>query len=170
MLQALIYISLKHAKGPTEIPEVLAKTAISEMQQHALDERICRARKECSKQGVNVVLPPNSAVSCVTKHILPLTSLAPNWGKHRPLSGTNESPRWCPALSCSPFLLLWAELDLPWDGMWRTWRLCFETLPMRADARLCCSHLTSSSDNVFVLLQQHGFVFPRNTIYCCWWL
>lgn len=117
MLQALIYISLKHAKGPTEIPEVLAKTAISEMQQHALDERICRARKECSKQGVNVVLPPNSAVSCVTKHILPLTSLAPNWGKHRPLSGTNESPRWCPALSCSPFLLLWAELDptLGWD-------------------------------------------------------
>lgn len=75
MLQALIYISLKHANGPTEIPEVLAKIAISEMQEHALDEGICRMRKERSKPGVNVVLPPNSVVSCDTQstssHSLP---------------------------------------------------------------------------------------------------
>ena len=44
MLQALIYVSLKHTSSPTEIQEVLAKRATLKMQEHALDEVICRAR------------------------------------------------------------------------------------------------------------------------------
>lgn len=91
MLQALIYISLKHANGPTEIPEVLAKIAISEMQEHALDEGVCRTRKECSKPAGNVVWPQDSAVSCVIQSTsFPAHFPAPKPGKHRPLSGRNE--------------------------------------------------------------------------------
>lgn len=67
VLLVLIYISLKHANGPTEIPELLAKRAISETREHVLDGGICRARKECSKPGVNEAQPPKPAVSCVTQ-------------------------------------------------------------------------------------------------------